>query len=63
MALLRAALVDRDDRLQKNKADLMQAQLHMQVRSRAPRSRKLVICDDHCHEFITRAARSLLVHG
>ena len=31
MALLRAALVDRDERLQKNQGDLMQAQLRMQV--------------------------------
>jgi len=32
MALLRAALVNRDERLQKNKGDLVQAQLQIQVR-------------------------------
>ena len=31
MSLLRAALVDRDERLQKNKRDLRQAQMQIQV--------------------------------
>ena len=39
MALLRAALVDRDERLQKSAGNLMQAQLQMQVRRCPIRSR------------------------
>lgn len=34
MALLRAALVDRDERLQKDRDGLMQAQLRIQVRDK-----------------------------
>ena len=43
MALLRAALVDRDDRLQKDRSNLMQAQLKMQVRH--PMSERRIPCD------------------
>ena len=42
MALLRAALVDRDERLQKNAGNLMQAQLQMQVRC-CPKRQRFVL--------------------